>query len=143
MRFKVGDQVRVRTWEDLRREFPSKYSENELTIRCGFNNKMKKRCGTVVTIQRVRESTYAIEEDEWSWTDDMLESCTVDEERDTPKVSHVVRLSEIFDGRRFSVAGIKMYKMYKEGAGYMCIFADPVFMEAYETSQNYAKSTIH
>jgi hypothetical protein len=33
--------------------------------------------------------------------------------------------------------------MYREGAGYMCIFAEPVFTESYETSQNYAKSLIH
>lgn len=141
MRFNVGDEVRVRTWESLYEEFGSPISSNSLNIRKGFNSDMRKLCGTVVTIQRVHidGSYYEIEEDDWHWTDDMLESCVVDE----VKVKQVVSLSQVVEGKAFSIAGIKMYKMYSKGSGYMCIFADPVFTEAYETSQNYAKSTIH
>lgn len=141
MRFNVGDEVRVRTWESLYAEFGSSVSREQLRIRKGFNIDMRKLCGTVVTIKRVHieGSYYEIEEDDWHWTDDMLESCVVD----GVKVKQIVSLSQVVDGRAFSVAGIKMYKLYRKGAGYMCILADPVFKAAYETSQNYAKSTIH
>lgn len=142
MRFQVGDRVRVRTWESLCAEFGDTIHTNSIRIRFGFNNEMRKRCGTVVTIRDVREESYRIAEDGWSWSDDMLEDCVVDEEG-KPKVKRIMRLSEVPDGKLFDVAGIGMFKLQHEGAGWICIYANPVFKSAYETSQNYAKSTIN
>ena len=58
MKFKVGDKVRVRTWEDLRKRYPSLYSDN-ISIRLGFNDEMRRLCGKIVTIAGVhREYNY-------------------------------------------------------------------------------------
>lgn len=142
MRFKVGDRVKVRTWESLYAEFGDPNHKDCLIIRRGFNSDMRRLCGTIVTIQRVRDGSYDIFEDAWSWTDDMLVDCVVEEEG-KQKVKRIMRLSEVPNGRKFDVAGIEMFKLQREGAGWMCIYANPVFESAYETSQNYAKSTIH
>lgn len=142
MNFKVGDRVRVRTWESLYAEFGDPDSSNHLKIRKGFNDEMRNLCGTVVTISYVYEDSYSIKEAGWIWTDDMLMDCVVEEE-EKPKVKRIMRLSEIPDGRKFDVAGIKMFKLQRKSAGWMCVYANPVFESAYETSQNYAKSTIH
>lgn len=80
MRYKAGDKVRVRQWDDMAKEFG-------LTLRggggidipdCTFVKNMKKFCGTVVTVSDIvfLNSRYLIEEDNehWYWTDDMFEN---------------------------------------------------------------------
>ena len=74
MKYKVGDKVRVRQWDDMVKEFGELFSDID---RCLFKNEMKKYCGTVVTIEKVvnEYERYLIEEDykNWYWTDDMFE----------------------------------------------------------------------
>lgn len=61
MNFKVGDKVRVR--KDLKQgDNFSRY----------VNDDMEKLAGEVVTIKFVGSTSYKLEEDNWSWTDDML-----------------------------------------------------------------------
>lgn len=83
MRYKVGDKVRVRQWDDMAKEFGFTNS-NEYYIDipdCTFLDRMKKFCGSVVTISNIvcGDSRYLIEEDDedWYWVDEMFESYKV------------------------------------------------------------------
>ena len=78
---KTGTKVRIRKWEDLRKEF----------IYCGFNDEMIKCCGRIVTVKnysRTHQDEYGLvrvsffEETEnncnnplfkWTWTNQMIE----------------------------------------------------------------------
>lgn len=80
MKYKVGDKVRVRQWDDMVKEFGELFSDISIVKaddRCLFKNEMKKYCGTVVTIEKVvnEYERYLIEEDykNWYWTDEMFE----------------------------------------------------------------------
>lgn len=73
MRFKVGDKVRVREWDDMEREFDL---DNEGDIDCphSFVKEMKKFCGKTCEISKVADSYYRFKEDGefWNFTDEML-----------------------------------------------------------------------
>lgn len=62
-RFKVGDKVKVR--RDL---IIGKFYGN---VRC--NNSMERMVGKVFTIRNVDEQYYKVTENEWNWSDGMLE----------------------------------------------------------------------
>lgn len=143
MNFEVGDKVRVRKWKDLLDEFGLKYGDSpepsNLNIYKGFNESMQSLCGTVVTIQSIENDYYRLKESFYMWTDDMLEDLT---SKDI-KTGCAVSLDDAPSNKPFSIAGIKMCKLHKEGHGWLCVYAESVFEDAYETGQNYAKSTIH
>lgn len=50
MKFKVGDKVKVRQWDDMARE----YGMNGMAIaaRCSFMPNMRKYCGKVATVEK-------------------------------------------------------------------------------------------
>lgn len=79
MRYKVGDKVRVRQWDDMVEEFGfSDKTETGIGIPgCIFVNNMKKFCNSVVTISKIEcgNSRYLVEEDDedWYWIDEMFE----------------------------------------------------------------------
>ena len=78
---KTGTKVRIRKWEDLKKEH----------ICCGFNDEMIKCCGRIVTVKsfsRAHQDVYGLvrvcffEESEnnytnplfkWTWTNQMIE----------------------------------------------------------------------
>lgn len=78
---KTGTKVRIRKWEDLKKEL----------IHCGFNDEMAKYCGKIVTVKtfkRKNTDAYGLvrvcffEESEnnytnplfkWTWTNQMIE----------------------------------------------------------------------
>lgn len=80
MKYKVGDKVRVRQWDDMAKEFGfyGCTKSNIDILGCLFTNSMKKFCGSVVTISNIASdnSRYLIKEDyqNWYWTDDMFEN---------------------------------------------------------------------
>lgn len=80
MKYKVGDKVRVRQWDDMAKEYGFINSvKRDIDIPgCTFVNSMKKFCGSVVTISNIvsDNSIYLIKEDDqnWYWTDDMFEN---------------------------------------------------------------------
>lgn len=81
MKYKVGDKVRVRQWDDMAKEFRELSRDINIVKaddNCLFKNEMKKYCGTVVTIEKVinEYKRYLIAEDDqsWYWTDDMFEN---------------------------------------------------------------------
>lgn len=73
MRYKVGDKVKVREWDDMEEEFGmDEYGD----IDCNFSfvKNMKEYCGKEMTVSRVLTDYYTLEEDDgvWKWADDML-----------------------------------------------------------------------
>ena len=72
-RYKVGDKVRVREWDDMAKEFGS----NEVVIFCkhSFVDCMKPLCGKVFTVIEVGDTrSYGLdgEASGWAFSDDML-----------------------------------------------------------------------
>ena len=75
MKYKVGDKVRVRQWDDMAKEFGESAGSID-TPACSFEENMRLYCGTIVTIKEVKnDELYYIEEDneDWYWTDEMFE----------------------------------------------------------------------
>ena len=74
MRYKVGDKVKVREWDNMAKDF---YVDKKGCITCGpevFVSDMKEYCGKIMTIESVESNGYKMEEDDgtWKWVDDML-----------------------------------------------------------------------
>lgn len=72
-KFKVGDKVRVREWDDMAKEF----SSNEVMIFCkhSFKDCMKPLCGKVFTVIEARDThSYGLDgvASRWAFSDDML-----------------------------------------------------------------------
>ena len=78
MRYKVGDKVRVRQWDDMVKEFGTDEAGriNQKTG-CRFTEEMKKFCGGVYEICSVLERIYLLKDGAktiyWYFTDQMLE----------------------------------------------------------------------
>ena len=84
MKLKVGDKVKVRTWENLLTEFPkSEFGGIQLAPATVFMSSMRKFCGCDVTIQSMYPDSrypntffYFIEEDSglYVWLSEMFEA---------------------------------------------------------------------
>lgn len=74
MKYKVGDKVRVRDWDDMKREFGTD-EYGIATPDCCFTYDMKKYCNSIVTIDAINDNIYNIKEDNnvWQWCDEMFE----------------------------------------------------------------------
>ena len=75
MKYNVGDKVVIKTWETLEKQYGLD-SVGDIELHpCVNEMYMKKYCGYVVTISKVRNMAYDIVEDngKWYWTDDMIE----------------------------------------------------------------------
>lgn len=74
-KFKVGDLVRVREWDDMKKEFGSD-GDLKIYCKCSFIDIMKKTCGDVCTIEDLTDSgNYMLsgeKESGWIYSDDML-----------------------------------------------------------------------
>lgn len=72
-KFKVGDKVRVREWDDMKKEFGG--DGLIIPCRCSFVGDMKELCGKVFYVKKVRtEFSYNLDGkgSVWSFSDDML-----------------------------------------------------------------------
>ncbi len=81
MKFKAGDVVTIRGWEEMAEKFPCDENGNLDFKHTVFSKHMKKLCGKVAIVENVDEPFYKIRpmavEDvgldwEWNFTDDML-----------------------------------------------------------------------
>ena len=76
MKFKVGDKVKVRSWEDMRDEFGTD-EDGDIIIKeekVYFLEKMSALCGTAQIISVVHDGYYLLKNAEgWIFTDEMLE----------------------------------------------------------------------
>ena len=74
-RFKVGDLVRVREWDDMKEEFGA-CGDLRIYCNCSFWDMMKSTCGDVCTIEDLTDSgNYMLsgeKESGWIYSDDML-----------------------------------------------------------------------
>ena len=81
MKYKVRDKVRVRQWDDMAKEFGLIFGDDIDIPNCTFVNKMKRYCGSVVTIHDIvcNNSRYLVKEDDWNffWIDDMFENLEI------------------------------------------------------------------
>lgn len=78
MKYKVGDKVKVRGWDDMASEFDvNDFGDIELSQKIDFTKEMKKFCGKIVTIQgHDVDGCYEILEDaehEFYFSNDMFE----------------------------------------------------------------------
>lgn len=72
-KFKVGDKVRVREWDDMKKEFGG--DGLIIPCRCSFVGDMKELCGKVFYVKKVRtEFSYNLDGkgSVWAFSDDML-----------------------------------------------------------------------
>lgn len=79
MKYKVGDKVRVRAWDDMEKEFGLDAS-GDIECRCWFTKGMRDSCGKIVQIESVSPEidAYYIKDDFHAFTDDMLEAVADD-----------------------------------------------------------------
>lgn len=79
MKFKVGDKVKVRAWDDMEKEFGLD-SEGDIKCRCWFTKGMRDSCGKIVQIESVSPEieAYYVKDDFHAFTDDMLEAVADD-----------------------------------------------------------------
>lgn len=75
MKFEVGDRVRVREWDDMKKEFVSERGGN---LRCGlayFMQDMRKYCGKVFEINRIDSDQFyhLADIEDYTFVIDMLE----------------------------------------------------------------------
>ncbi len=73
MKYKVGDKVRVRSWEDMEKEFGLDEEGCICMNALRFAKGMKIYCGKIVEIVEVKEDSYRVIGNCWQWTDDMFE----------------------------------------------------------------------
>ena len=82
MKYKVGDKVKIRKWDDMAAEFDVDFSGDIETPSFYFTREMEKFCGKIVTIKYQcvdtdDEEYYEIVEDtdnEFCFSDDMFEN---------------------------------------------------------------------
>lgn len=105
-RFKIGDKVRVREWDDMAKEFGS----NEVMIfcKCSFINCMKPLCGNVFTVIEERSTvSYGLdgEASGWLFSDEMLYPAIT--YREYMNENHPDYVSDNFQGGVFGCPGWK------------------------------------
>lgn len=71
MRFKEGDKVVVREWDDMVREFGTN-GQGEILTPLVFTPEMKRFCGGVFEISYAYISNYILEGNRYRYTDEML-----------------------------------------------------------------------
>lgn len=73
MRFKVGDKVRVREWEDMERQFGVD-SDGDIVCEKIFISPMRGHCGKTFEISSVMKDYYKLKGDggNWNYSDGML-----------------------------------------------------------------------
>ena len=83
MKYKVGDRVRIKTWEDMKEEFKGTTADDYINCPGAYsfplneekelNEKFPDR---IVTIKEVKSNYYKMEkiDKKWSWTDEMIKN---------------------------------------------------------------------
>ena len=71
MRYKIGDKVRVRSWQSMLKQYGTTEYGNIAVPGC-FTKGMSEWCGKIVTIKTVTSKWYRIFDDEHVWSDEMF-----------------------------------------------------------------------
>lgn len=74
MKYKVGDRVKVRSWNQMVNEYGVNQC-GDIKMKPLFINSMREYCEKIVTIKEVCGYHYCIKEDcgDWFWSDDMFD----------------------------------------------------------------------
>lgn len=67
--FKMGDRVEIKSWEEMEREFPSRYG-CDISCQCTFTQEMKKFCGRTATVKWVKNDRGGENVIFTNWSDD-------------------------------------------------------------------------
>jgi hypothetical protein len=91
MKYKVGDKVKIKTLKKISEEYDggscgSSYSYSydcgEDSFNDGMEKKLSKHCpDRILTIERIGNWTYRVEELSYNWTDEMIEYSLEEYER--------------------------------------------------------------
>lgn len=75
MKYKVGDKVLIRQWDDMAnmRSKLNSIGDIEDVGGCYFTRDMRKFCGSTLIIENVSTRVYRMKGNRWNWTDDMIE----------------------------------------------------------------------
>lgn len=71
MKYKVGDKVTVRSWEDMEKEFGLD-AAGDIKVKCFFTKQMEKFCGKQLIIDRIDGDNYEVIGNGFLWSDDMF-----------------------------------------------------------------------
>jgi hypothetical protein len=77
MKYKVGDKVKIKTWEQMEAEFGLDRN-GHIPCDCTFVHNMRGFCGTIQEIDRICEDYYNVVGLCWSFSDDMFEGLVPD-----------------------------------------------------------------
>ena len=103
MKYKVGDKVRVRQWEDLKSQYKTD-EYGEINVGVIFVEDMKEFCGKELVIRQVWSDTYSCHGNNFLWQDWMFEdvetkTIRIDEKREVKEVrdheSVILQLTEL------------------------------------------------
>ena len=83
MKYKVGDKVKIREWDDMVDEFGLN-DDGDIPCLQTFVTNMTKYCGTIMTIKENEYGYYLMDDDKdaWSWSDDMIEGLAQESDGD-------------------------------------------------------------
>ena len=103
MKYKVGDKVRVRQWEDLKSQYKTD-EYGEINVGVIFVEDMKNFCGKELVIEMLGFGGYLCKGNDWIWEDWMFEdietkTIRIDEKREVKEVrdheSVILQLTEL------------------------------------------------
>lgn len=79
MKFKVGEKVRIRSWEDMKKEFGLN-GRGDIKCEKIFVSDMKDLCGKIFTISDIKGPSVYFKEDDTTWvfSTDMIEPVTLE-----------------------------------------------------------------
>lgn len=77
MKYKVGDRVKVREWEDMEKEFGVAFNGSIKIPKRSFPKEMRLYCGEVVEISKIYKDTYFVKGNTFEWRDEMFEDLPI------------------------------------------------------------------
>ena len=100
-KYKVGDKVTIRQWDDMKKEF-GLYTLGIIACKAKFTNSMREFCGKTIVIDEVLHSgNYMIKNVNWVWSDDMFEP--VKDMSNTTIQEYLDKLRESFSSTKGSI----------------------------------------